>query len=53
MDRTETPTAELLLGIAKALKAEAEELEGRDRQVLHLLIASTLDCYEWLSGGDS
>ncbi len=53
MDRVETPTAELLRGIAKALGREARDTEGkRELEVLTFLIASVLDALEALTGTD-
>ncbi len=54
MDRVESPTEELLRGIAKALEAEAAELEaGHTRKTLRFLRDSVEDAVESISGTDA
>ncbi len=54
MDRVETPTEELLRGIAKTLDREtAEVATEREAKLLAFLRCSVLDCYEAISGQDS
>ncbi len=52
MDQVET-TSDLLLGIARVVQMEAEELEGHERKVLLFLVASVLDAQEALTGSDA
>ncbi len=54
MDRVETPTEELLRGIARALEAEIRDIgiDCREANALVFLRASVLDCHEAISGGD-
>ncbi len=54
MDRVETPTEELLRGIARALEAEICEIgiDCREANILLFLRASTLDALEQISGTD-
>ncbi len=53
MDQLENTTSDLLLGIARVVQAEAEELDGRERKVLLFLVASVLDAQEALTGSDA
>ncbi len=54
MDRVESPTCELLRGIAKALERELREVRTeREAKALSFLRASVLDCYEAISGTDT
>ncbi len=52
MDRVETPTEELLRGIARALEREAAE-NPEQAKALVFLKASTLDTLELISGSDA
>ncbi len=53
MDRVETPTEELLRGIAKALEREISDATAWEAKHLRFLRASVLDCYEAISGTDA
>ncbi len=54
MERTQTPTEELLRGIAKALQREAGDSQtSLERETLMFLRASTLDALERISGTDA
>ncbi len=52
MEQTENQTADLLIGIAKALKAEIAE-NPQYAATLSFTIASLLDAYELLTGSDA
>ncbi len=52
MDRVETPTEELLRGIAKALEREMAE-NPKQAKRLGFLKASALDCLEAITGTDA